>query len=79
MSPGSAISAAVHVGGFDAGSRFSWNVLGAYSFTFGVRNGVTYALLGCRPSAWAVKSSGLNRYEYDVVQHGPVVGLTVGF
>jgi hypothetical protein len=25
------------------------------------------------------KGSGLNRYEYDVVQHGPVLGLTIGF
>jgi len=36
-------------GGFDAGSQFPSNVLGAYSFTFAVRNGVTYAgLLGYR-------------------------------
>jgi hypothetical protein len=37
------------VGGFDAGSQFSWNVLGAHNFTFADRNGVTCAgLLGYR-------------------------------
>jgi hypothetical protein len=25
------------------------------------------------------KGSGVNRYEYDMLQHGPIVGLTVKF
>jgi hypothetical protein len=25
------------------------------------------------------KGSGVSRYEYDVIQHGPLVGLTVSF
>jgi hypothetical protein len=25
------------------------------------------------------KGSGVNRYEYDVLQHGPLLGLSVGF
>jgi hypothetical protein len=56
-------------------------VLGPSSFTFAGPNGVTYAgLLGYRPlSLDFEKGSRLNRYEYDVVQHGPVVGLTIGF
>ena len=50
------------VGGFDAGSQFSWNVLGAYSFTFAVRNGVTLSgLLGYRAlSVDYEKGSGVN-------------------
>ena len=49
-----------------------WNVVGAYSFTFAVRNGVTYSgLLGYRAlSVDYEKGSGVNRYEFDVVQHG---------
>jgi len=36
-------------GGFDVGSKFSWNVLAAYSFDFAVRDGVTYSgVLGYR-------------------------------
>jgi hypothetical protein len=36
---------------------------------------------GCAAS-WSVdyeNSSGVNRYKYDVMQHGPIVGLTIGF
>ena len=81
LAPGQELVFRADVGGFDAGSQFSWNVVGAYSFTFAVRNGVTYAgLLGYRAlSVDFEKGSGLNRYEFDVVQHGPVVGLTIGF
>ena len=81
LAPGQELVFRADVGGFDAGSQFSWNVLGAYSFNFAVRNGVTYAgLLGYRAlSADFEKGSGLNRYEWDVVQHGPVLGLNIGF
>jgi hypothetical protein len=69
------------VGGFGAGSEFSWNVLGAYSFEIGTHYGVTYSgVLGYRAlSVDFEKGSGLNRYEYDVIQHGPVVGLMMRF
>ena len=58
-----------------------WLPLGTYSFTFAVRNGVTYSgLLGYRAlSVDYEQGSGVNRYEFDVVQHGPVLGLTIGF
>ena len=81
LAPGQELVFRADVGGFDAGSQFSWNVLGAYSFAFAVRNGVTYSgLLGYRAlSADFEKGSGVNRYEWDVVQHGPVLGLTIGF
>jgi hypothetical protein len=37
------------VGGFDAGSQFSWNVIGAYDFNIRVMNGITYTgMLGYR-------------------------------
>ena len=69
------------VGGFDVGSQFSWNVLAAYSFDFAVRNGVTYSgVLGYRAlSVDYEKGSGASKYEYDVVQHGPLVGLAIRF
>lgn len=81
LAPGQELVFRADVGGFDAGSQFSWNVLGAYSFTFAVRNGVTYAgLLGYRAlSVDYEQGSGVNRYQFDVVQHGPVLGLTIGF
>jgi len=56
-------------------------VLGPSNFTFAGPNDVTYAgLQGYRAlSLNFEKGSRLSRYEYDVVQHGPVVGLTIGF
>jgi hypothetical protein len=81
VAPGQELIFRADVGGFDVGSQFSWNVLGAYSFTLAVRDGVTYSgLLGYRAlSVDYEKGSGANKYQYDVVQHGPVVGLTLRF
>jgi hypothetical protein len=73
LAPGQALVFPADVGGFDTGRQFSWNVLGAYSFNFAVRTGVTYAgLLGYRAlSVDYEKGSSLNRYdEFDEVQMG---------
>ena len=69
------------IGGFDVGSRFSWNLLGAYSWQIGARDGLTYSgILGYRLlSVDYVQGSGAARSEYDVLQHGPLMGLTVNF
>ena len=81
MAPGQELFLRADVGGFDVGSKFSWNVVGAYSFDFAVRDGITYSgMLGYRAlSVDFEKGSGTSRYEYDVIQHGPVVGLTLRF
>ena len=69
------------MGGFDVGSQISWNLTGAYSWDFAVRGGVTYSgMLGYRAlSVDYSKGSGLSTYEYDVLQHGPIMGLTAKF
>jgi hypothetical protein len=56
-------------------------VLATYSWQIGVHYGVTYSgLLGYRAlSVDFEKGSGANKYDYDVIQHGPLLGLTVGF
>lgn len=81
LAPGQELMLRGDVGGFDAGSTFSWNVLAAYSWQFAVYSGVTYSgMLGYRAlSVDFAKGSGADRYEYDVIQHGPVLGLTVSF
>lgn len=69
------------VGGFGVGSQFSWNALAAYSWDIAVYDGVTYSgVLGYRAlDVDYEQGSGRNQYEYDVLQHGPVTGLTIGF
>ncbi|HEX5998660.1 MAG TPA: hypothetical protein VFZ16_04575 [Hyphomicrobiaceae bacterium] len=81
MAPGQELVLRGDVGGFDAGSTFSWNVVGAYSFEIAAHAGVTYSgILGYRALGVDFeKGSGLSRFEYDVVQHGPLLGLTVSF
>jgi hypothetical protein len=81
LAPGQELVLRGDVGGFDAGSQFSWNALAAYSFQIGAHYGVTYSgLLGYRAlSVDFEKGSGATRYDYDVTQHGPLVGLTVSF
>jgi hypothetical protein len=81
FAPGEELVVRGDVGGFGAGSQFSWNALAAYSFDFAVRSGVTYSgMLGYRALYVDYEQgSGRNKYEFDVLQHGPIVGLTVGF
>ena len=81
LAPGQDFILRGDVGGFGVGSQFSWNALAAYSFVFSKRDGVTYSgLLGYRAlSADYEQGSGRTKYVYDVVMHGPVTGLTVGF
>ena len=79
--PADGLAADGDFGGFGVGSQFSWNALAAYSFAFAKRDGVTYSgLLGYRAlSADYEQGSGRTKYVYDVVMHGPVTGLTIGF
>jgi hypothetical protein len=81
LAPGHELVLRGDVGGFDAGSTFSWNVLGAYSWQFATHAGVTYSgVIGYRALAVDFeKGSGRTRYEYDAVQHGPLIGLTASF
>jgi hypothetical protein len=81
LAPGHDLVLRGDVGGFDAGSQFSWNVLAAYSFQIGTYYGVNYSgLLGYRAlSVEFEKGSGPTRFEFDLIQHGPLLGLTASF
>jgi len=81
LAPGQDLMLRADVGGFGAGSQFSWNALAAYNFVLTQRDGVTYpGLLGYRAlSADFEQGSGRSEYVYDLVMHGPVTGLTVAF
>ena len=65
----------------DVGSKISWNAIGSYNWDFAVRDGVTYSgMLGYRAlSVDYTKGDGLSRYQYDVLMHGPIVGLGLKF
>jgi hypothetical protein len=81
MAPGQNLAVRGDVGGFDVGSQFSWQVIATYDFRLCATD--RYAIdgyLGYRAlSVDYSEGSGANRYEYDAVQHGPVMGATVRF
>jgi hypothetical protein len=69
------------IGGFGAASKFSWQAITGYGFNLGAyRNMIFSGLIGYRAlSVNFVKGSGTSRYEYDMLQHGPVLALNIRF
>lgn len=63
------------------GSKFTWQALAAYAYDFKTTNGVTYSAVIGYKALYVdyVQGSGRSRYEFDMLQHGPVVGMSVRF
>ena len=81
LAPGQEVVLRGDIGGFDAGSMFSWQALATYNrHLFDFKGFPVDAYLGFRAlSVDYTQGSGLNKYTYDVVQYGPVIGATVHF
>lgn len=79
VAPGHEIVLRGDVGG--GGSKFSWQGIAAYGFDFAERNGVTYSgLVGYRALyVDYAQGEGRRRYAFDMLQHGPVLGLSLRF
>ena len=69
------------IGGFGAGSDFSWEVIGTYNWQMCIFEGLNVdGYIGYRAlSVDYSQGSGTTRYEYDVLQQGPVMGMTTRF
>ena len=69
------------IGGFGAGSEFSWQAIGGYSFDFAIYHGVTFSgVVGYRALyVDYARGEGRRRYEFDMLQHGPVLGISARF
>ncbi len=81
FSPGSELTLAGDIGGFGVGSQFSWQAVGAYRWTIAKTANVTWGgMLGYRALyADYSKGSGSTLYNYDMLQHGPIVGVSARF
>jgi hypothetical protein len=81
VAPGHQFTLRGDLGGFGVGSRFSWQAIAAYGYDFAFHKGVTYSgVIGYRALyVDYTKGSGSSRYAFDVLQHGPVVGLSLRF
>jgi hypothetical protein len=69
------------VGGFDVGSKFSWQALAALDYEFMRTKSVSWSgMIGYKAlSVDYVKGSGLTQYEYDMTMYGPIFGITARF
>jgi len=74
---GEEVSLRGDVGGFGAGSKFTWQVLAAYNWLLCIHGPLTVdGYVAYRALAVDYQEgSGVNRYVFDVVQHGPVLGV----
>lgn len=81
MAPGEEIILRGDVGGFGVASDFSWQLIGAYSWVFSDWRGIDWAgVVGYR--ALYVDYSegkGANKFQYDILTHGPILGLSMRF
>jgi hypothetical protein len=69
------------VGGFGVGSRFSWQVMGYVNWEFARTQSFAWsAMVGYRALyVDYARGSGNTLYEYDMLTHGPIMGVTARF
>lgn len=81
VAPGHELFLRGDIGGFGVGSDFSWQAVGGYSFEFGTYQGITFAgVIGYRAlSVDYAEGEGRRRYEFDMLQHGPILGISARF
>jgi hypothetical protein len=81
VAPGNELFLRGDIGGFGAGSDFSWQAIGGYGFDFGSYSGITFSgVIGYRAlSVDYAQGEGRRRYEFDMLQHGPVLGISARF
>jgi hypothetical protein len=79
VAPGQEVSLRGDVGGFGAGSRISWHGMAGYNFELASWRDIVFsALVGYR-ALYVDRSQGRgrNRYQFDMLQHGPVLGVSM--
>jgi hypothetical protein len=65
------------IGGFGAGSEFSWQAVATYGFDLNCFGTPLHTVIGYRALAVDFSENGrFGKNELDVVQHGPVMGVT---
>ena len=81
LAPNKSIEIRGDVGGFGAGSQFSWQAIAAYNSPLGMIHGIPVdGYVGFRAlSADFSQGSGRSRFEWDNVIYGPVIGATMRF
>jgi hypothetical protein len=81
VAPGHELFLRGDIGGFGVGSDFSWQAIGGYGFHLGNYQGITFSgVIGYRAlSVDYAQGEGRRRYAFDMLQHGPVLGISARF
>ena len=81
ISPGQGLVLRGDIGGFGAASDFTWQVVTTYNFELGETHGILWSgVVGYRALyADYSEGTGSSRYAYDLLQHGPLLGLKMRF
>lgn len=81
FSPGTELVLRADIGGFGAGSDLSWQAMGYLNWEFARTQSTAWSgMLGYRALyADYSKGTGRSHYEYDMLTHGPIIGLTARF
>lgn len=81
FSPGTELVLRGDVGGFGAGSKSSWQAMGHLNWEFKrTQSAIWSALVGYRALYVDFEKGGGNTlYEYNMLTHGPVMGVTARF
>jgi hypothetical protein len=77
IAPGKEFTLLGDVGGFGAGSEFSWQAVATYGFDVNCFGTPLHTVIGYRALAVDFSENGrFGKNALDVVQHGPVMGVT---
>jgi hypothetical protein len=77
IAPGRDITLIGDVGGFGAGSEFSWQAVATYGFDVHCFGSPLHLVMGYRALAVDFSENGqFGKNALDVVQHGPLLGIT---
>lgn len=81
LAPGQEVVVRGDLGGFGAGSDFTWQAIATYNWQMCQFAGMEIdGYVGYRAlSVDYEQGSGLKQYEYDVIQHGPLLGVMSRF
>jgi hypothetical protein len=69
------------IGGFGVGSDFAWNAAGLIGYRFGLFEKDNATFFGGYRAMYQdyTDGSGINKFEWDVTLHGPILGLAIRF
>jgi hypothetical protein len=81
VAPGHELFVRGDIGGFGVGSDFSWQAIAGYAWDYAVWNGITFSgVLGYKALYVDYRQGeGRHLYEFDMLQHGPVIGVSMRF